>query len=46
MREFREILARFKDFMTTILKPEPTYLGDTIPVSGNGNLTNDKSEGE
>ncbi len=45
MREFREILARFKDYMTTILKPEPTYLGDTIPVSGNGNLTNDKLEG-
>lgn len=41
MREFREILARCKDFVTTIYKPEPTYLGDPIPVSGNGNVTND-----
>ena len=24
-----------------IFKPEPTYLGDTIPVSGNGDITND-----
>ncbi len=41
-RELREILARCKDFATTIFKPEPTYLGEAIPVSGNGNLTNDK----
>ena len=41
-REVREILARCKDFVNTIFKPEPTYLGETIPVSGNGNLTNDK----
>ena len=40
-RELREILARNKDFATSILKPEPTYLGDVIPVSGDGNLTND-----
>ena len=37
----REILARNKDFATSILKPEPTYLGDVIPVSGDGDLTND-----
>ncbi len=42
MRELREILARCKDFATTIFKPEPTYLGEAIPVSGNGDLTNDK----
>ncbi len=41
-RELREILARCKDFATTIFKPEPTYLGEAIPVSGNGDLTNDK----
>ena len=41
-RELREILARDKDFIKCIIKPEPTYLGDTIPVSGNGNTTNDK----
>ena len=40
-RETREVLARFKDFLKTILKPEPTYLGDVIPVSGDGNITND-----
>ena len=40
-REAREILARVKDFFKTIFKPEPTYLGETIPVSGNGNITND-----
>lgn len=40
-RDLREILARDKDFFNCIIKPEPTYLGDKIPVSGNGNLTND-----
>jgi len=41
-RELREILARNKDFVKCIFKPEPTYLGETIPVSGNGDVTNDK----
>ena len=41
-REVREILARNKDFVKCILKPEPTYLGDTIPVSGSGDITNDR----
>lgn len=41
-REIREILARNKDFYTSIFKPEPTYLGEAIPVSGNGDVTNDK----
>lgn len=41
-RELREILARNKDFVKCIFKPEPTYLGDTIPVSGNGDITNDE----
>lgn len=41
-RELREVLARNKDFIKCILKPEPTFLGDTIPVSGNGDVTNDK----
>jgi len=40
-REVREILARDKDFIKCIFKPEPTYLGDIIPVSGNGDVTND-----
>ena len=41
-REIREILARNKDFITCVFKPEPTYLGEAVPVNGNGNLTNDK----
>lgn len=41
-RELREILARNKDFVKCIFKPKPTYLGDTIPVSGSGDVTNDK----
>lgn len=40
LRDAREILARVKDFATCIFKPEPTYLGDAIPVSGNGDVTN------
>lgn len=40
-REAREILARCKDFVKTIYKPEPTFLGETIPVSGDGDITND-----
>jgi vancomycin permeability regulator SanA len=40
-RDIREILARNKDFFFTMFKPEPTYLGEEIPISGNGNLTND-----
>lgn len=40
-REIREIIARDKDFIKCIYKPKPTYLGETIPVSGNGDITND-----
>lgn len=41
MRDFREMLARVKDCGTCIFKPKPTYLGDAIPIFGDGNLTND-----
>lgn len=41
-RELREILARDKDFAKCILKPKSTYVGESIPVSGNGDETNDK----
>ena len=41
MRDFREMLARAKDCATCIFKPEPTYLGDAIPIFDDGNLTND-----
>ena len=39
--DLREVLARCKDFAMCIFKPLPTYLGEAIPVSGSGDLTND-----
>lgn len=39
-RNLREVLARSKDFLYTIVQPQP-LLGEVIPVSGDGNLTND-----
>lgn len=41
MRNFREMLARIKDWGSCIFKPDPTYLGEIIPIFGDGNLTND-----
>jgi SanA protein len=41
IRDLREIAARVKDYFTVMIKPKPTYLGETIPISGNGDLTND-----
>ncbi len=38
----RESAARVKDFFYCIIKPEPTYLGEAIPINGNGDATNDK----
>lgn len=40
----REKLAQFKDFIfVNILKPEPEFLGDSIPVStSDGRVTNDE----
>lgn len=40
---FRESLARCKDFAWCIFKPEPTFLGEAIPISASGDLTDDKS---
>ena len=40
-REFREILARIKDFIKCIYKPKSIYLGDKISINGNGDVTND-----
>jgi vancomycin permeability regulator SanA len=40
-RELREMLARVKDFFVVMVKPKPTYLGEAVAVSGNGDLTND-----
>lgn len=41
-RDVREVLARCKDFGLCLFKPESTYMGDAIPVSGDGDLTNDQ----
>lgn len=41
--ETREKLARIKDFIyVNFLKPKPTYLGEAIPITGDGRLTYDK----
>ena len=42
LREIREIVARAKDFVKCIIKPPASILGEAIPVSGDGNVTNDK----
>ncbi len=36
----REVLARCKDFFYSIFQPLPTYLGDIIPITGDGSATN------
>ncbi|HEY8911554.1 MAG TPA: ElyC/SanA/YdcF family protein [Desulfosporosinus sp.] len=43
MYKIREIAARDKDFVwAKIIKPKPTFLGDSIPVFGDGKATDDK----
>lgn len=41
-RDIREVLARVKDLGMAIFQPDPTYLGETIPISGSGVLTHDE----
>ncbi|MFA5385497.1 MAG: ElyC/SanA/YdcF family protein [Eubacteriales bacterium] len=39
----REMVARNKDFfIAKFLKPQPTFLGEVIPVTGDGRSTDDK----
>lgn len=45
-REVREMLARAKDFFSVAWKRKPTLLGETIPISGNGDCTNDVKASE
>lgn len=41
--EVREMAARNKDFwMAKVIKPQPTFLGESIPVFGDGGATDDK----
>jgi SanA protein len=39
--ELREMVARNKDFWLTKIKPQPTFLGEAIPVFGDGRITDD-----
>lgn len=39
LREGREALARVKDFVKWIIKPEATLLGEAIPINGSGVVT-------
>ena len=41
VRELREKAARVKDFFKAALKPSSKIGGEAIPVSGNGDVTND-----
>ena len=38
-RDLREIAARDKDFFQCIRQPQPTFLGEEIPISGDGRVT-------
>lgn len=43
MYRIREIAARNKDFLwANVIKPKPTFLGDAIPVFGDGKVTDDQ----
>ena len=39
-RDCREMLARSTDYFQCLIQPEPTFLGEVIAITGNGNLTN------
>lgn len=40
--DLREDAARLKDVLWCVFQPEPTYLGEAIPIFGNGDATNDR----
>lgn len=40
-RDIREYVARTKDFLKCITKPQSTHLGEIHPIEGNGDVTND-----
>jgi vancomycin permeability regulator SanA len=40
--DIREAAARVKDTVFCLVKPRPTYLGESIPIFGNGDMTNDR----
>ena len=42
VRETREVLARCKDFVISLIKPSPTYGGEFIDIRGDGGVTDDR----
>lgn len=40
-RELREVAARSKDLLFAKLQPTPTYVGEEVDLSGNGDSTNE-----
>lgn len=42
MREVREVLARNKDFVMSLVKPDASIMGSKISLDGDANKTNDK----
>ena len=43
-QDVREALARVKDFLYVVAKPKPKYLGEKIPITGSGLLTEDEQD--
>ena len=41
VRDQREFYARNKDFLQTLTWPDPTYLGEPIPITGDSSLSHD-----
>ena len=39
IREIREVVARFKDFVKCIFLPKPKFLGEKIPLNQSGDVT-------
>ncbi len=39
IRDIRESIARTKDFIFTVIKPAPKYLGEKISLTGSGKIT-------
>lgn len=43
-RDVREFFARGKDFVSAIFKPRPAVMGSAIDITGDGDVTNDKTD--
>ncbi len=45
-REVREMAARCKDVIQCVFKPQAALMGETIPISGDGDITNDRTKND